>query len=294
MRTGASLQGPVLAVQRYVDGHFDRFDRAPYLLGRCNVCASYTAFFCPNKALYRESLVCAVCLTTSRYRSIARGILRAIAELRAIRCESLAELDPRVAVERLRIYDTQAPSYWRTGAYPIPDLLARCPWIDVQTSVYRRNEAPGARVGPHTTTQTLEQLTFPSASFDVVVTSDVMEHVRLDDRAHREISRVLRPGGVYLFTVPHDRVTRETFVRVQVVDPDDPSKDRYLTEKEYHRDTNAEAGGALSYRSYGTDLDATLAALGFDVEYGNQDYPESCIMNTELFYCRKGMGGGRS
>ena len=121
----------------------------------------------------------------------------------------------------------------------------------------------------------------------MVVTSDVMEHVRLDDRAHREISRVLRPGGVYLFTVPHVRTTRRTFVRVQVVDPDDPAKDLYLIDKEYHRDTDAADGRALSYRSYGTDIDETLAALGFDVDYCGRDFPESGIMDTELFYCRK-------
>jgi O-antigen biosynthesis protein len=277
----------VRAAQQYGSGHLDRLDRAPYTLGRCNVCGRSTAFACPSTEPYRESLVCAVCLTTSRYRSIARGILEAIAELRAVRGDSLAELDPRIAVERLRIYDTQVPSYWRTGAYPIPDVLARCPWIDVQTSMYWPSEAWGKRLGRRTTNQNLERLSFPSASFDVVVTSDVMEHVRLDDRAHREISRVLRPGGIYLFTVPHARATRETFVRVQVVDPDDPSKDLDLAEREYHRDTDAADGRALSYRSYGTDIDETLAALGFDVDYCSRDFPESGIMDTELFYCRK-------
>src|SRR5215208_2649568 len=60
--------------------------------GVCNVCGQHTSFFYTEVALYREFLVCACCLTTSRYRSIARGLLRAIRELTEIKAESLAEL----------------------------------------------------------------------------------------------------------------------------------------------------------------------------------------------------------
>ena len=47
---------------------------------------------------------------------------------------------------------------------------------------------------------------------------------------------------------------------------------------------------ALSYRSFGTDIDEDLNALGFDVEYTKRDMPELGIMNTELFYCRRRAG----
>jgi 2-polyprenyl-3-methyl-5-hydroxy-6-metoxy-1,4-benzoquinol methylase len=60
-------------------------------------------------------------------------------------------------------------------------------------------------------------------------------------------------------------------------------------EPEYHGDANSADGrGALSYRSYGTDLDAKLQQLGFNVEYTREDHPESGRMNTELFYCING------
>jgi SAM-dependent methyltransferase len=49
--------------------------------------------------------------------------------------------------------------------------------------------------------ENIEALTLPSASFDVVVCSHVLEHV--DDRAAlREIRRVVRPGGVAYLMVP--------------------------------------------------------------------------------------------
>ena len=82
------------------------------------------------------------------------------------------------------------------------------------------------------TNQNLECLTFADESLDIVITSDVMEHVRLDDRAHKEIHRVLKPGGIYIFTVPHDRSLEQTMIRVQVNDPDDAKKDVHLLEPE--------------------------------------------------------------
>jgi SAM-dependent methyltransferase len=43
---------------------------------------------------------------------------------------------------------------------------------------------------------------FADASFDVVLATDVVEHVDEDQRAVDEVARVLRPGGTALFTVP--------------------------------------------------------------------------------------------
>jgi SAM-dependent methyltransferase len=255
------------------------------LSGRCNICGSDTRFYYSDPMMFRESLTCAHCLTTSRYRSMARGILRAVKELAGVEAEDLAALTFLSSPRKLSVYDTQVPFYGEGNAYPIPDLLERCPWITVGTSRFEPRQKRGKRLSGNATNQNLEALTFPDASFDIVLTSDVLEHVRLDDRAHREIRRVLKPGGVYLFTVPHFR-DRTTLTRVEVVDPADPSSDRYLTEKEYHGDANSEEGRALSYRSYGTDLDETLAALGFAVEYTKDDVSERGIRNTELFYCR--------
>jgi 2-polyprenyl-3-methyl-5-hydroxy-6-metoxy-1,4-benzoquinol methylase len=254
--------------------------------GSCNVCGHRTPFFYNDEALYRESLVCPRCLTTSRYRSIARGVLRAVREMTGVEARSIAELDPAFSGARLRVYDTQVPFCFEAGAYPLPELLAKCGWMEVQTSLYRPKETLGASLGPNVTNQNLEALTFPDNSFDILITSDVMEHVRLDYKAHWEIRRVLKSGGVYLFTVPHFRGSAETFYRVAVINPDDPEQDIYLTEKEYHGDANSEGGGALSYRSYGTEIDRVLADLGFTVEYTKEDFPEWGIYNTELFYCR--------
>jgi ubiquinone/menaquinone biosynthesis C-methylase UbiE len=48
----------------------------------------------------------------------------------------------------------------------------------------------------------LTRLPFPDGTFDVVTALDVVEHVREDEQALREVNRVLRPDGVLLVSVP--------------------------------------------------------------------------------------------
>lgn len=46
-------------------------------------------------------------------------------------------------------------------------------------------------------------LPFPRASFDVVVCSEVLEHLPDDQAAIDEIARILKPGGRLILTTPH-------------------------------------------------------------------------------------------
>jgi GT2 family glycosyltransferase/SAM-dependent methyltransferase/glycosyltransferase involved in cell wall biosynthesis len=262
------------------------FSGHKYITGHCVVCGKDGRFFYRDIALWRESLNCQHCRSTSRYRSIARGVLRAVNELTGVDASSLATL-PCTSSKRLSVYDTQPPFYYETCAYPLPDMLNACGWIDVKLSQYKPKRKLGEVLTKGVINQNLECLTFGDASLDIVITSDVMEHVRLDDRAHHEIYRVLKPGGIYLFTVPHNRAWEKTLTRVQVIDPDDRSKDVYLLEPEYHGDANSDEGaGALAYRTYGRDLDAVLTGVGFEVGYERIDDQAIAVMNTELFYCK--------
>lgn len=48
----------------------------------------------------------------------------------------------------------------------------------------------------------LEHQTFHDETFDLVITSDVMEHVYEPEKAFKEIHRTLKPGGAHIFSVP--------------------------------------------------------------------------------------------
>lgn len=260
-----------------------------YVRGLCNICGQPARFFFSDSSLYREQLVCEHCRSTSRYRSIARGILMALKEFTGIEAEALALL-PKEGKNPVRIYDTQQAFRFEVCAYPIPDFLRKCNWISLTLSSYNPAKPLGVNLSPDTTNQNLERLTFADNSFDIVITSDVMEHVRLDTQAHAEIARVLCPMGIYLFTVPHNWAWPHNLIRVDIVDPGDPTSDVHLLPAEYHGDANSPSGGGvLAYRAYGRSLQSELETLGFALNYSKQDFDRIAIMNTELFYCQLGL-----
>ena len=73
------------------------------------------------------------------------------------------------------------------------------------TTLFRAMEAagevPGGRVARAVRADLLS-LPFPDASFDVVMASEVLEHIPADEQAIAEIARVVRPGGRVAVTVP--------------------------------------------------------------------------------------------
>lgn len=108
----------------------------------------------------------------------------------------------------------------------------------------------------------LRALTYGDESIDVVITQDVMEHVIGPGQAFREIARVLRPGGVHVFTVPIFP-RPDTLVRVA----DDGTE---LMEPDYH-DNPVGNGRSLVAREWGRDIvDAIRDMTGLETEWHNE------------------------
>jgi SAM-dependent methyltransferase len=98
-------------------------------------------------------------------------------------------------------------------------------------------------------TMDITEIACPDESFDVVFCSHVLEHVDDDQRAMRELHRVLRPGGWGIVLVP---VTADrTFEDPRITDP---------------RRREQVFGQADHLRRYGPDIVERLRAAGFGVE----------------------------
>lgn len=62
--------------------------------------------------------------------------------------------------------------------------------------------------------QDLCKLKFKNNSFDVIICSDVLEHIKNDEKAFSELARVLKNGGTLLITVPYNsKNNQETYKR---------------------------------------------------------------------------------
>ena len=120
-------------------------------------------------------------------------------------------------------------------------------FADAEPGSYRR----GVRC------EDVQRLSYPDASFDLVTHTEVLEHVPDDARAFAELFRVLRPGGLMLFTVPlHGGPTTVERARLE------NGTIRHLLEPVHHLDPLRHEG-ILAFRDYGLDILDRLSSAGF-------------------------------
>ena len=100
----------------------------------------------------------------------------------------------------------------------------------------------------------LEHPTFEDGSFDIIVSSDVLEHIVDVDAAHAQIARVLAEGGAHIWTAPQYRDLETSRPRVR------RSSEglEYLQPAEYHGDPVCEDGALVTF-DWGRDLPDRVA-----------------------------------
>ena len=197
--------------------------------------------------ILRETLQCRHCFASMRQRSLALGILKHLARNGKAPVHSIEDL-ARQHLLGLAVLDSDNFS-------AISERLRRC--STYVRSSYIPSRPWGQEIAPGYLNLDLQKLTLPDALFDLVLTSDVMEHVRDSDAAHREIFRVLKPGGAYVFNVPY---LEDAAHDIQLVDTT-TDQDVFLCPPHYHGDPLS--GGVLAYRVFGRDLVDKLRLNGF-------------------------------
>ena len=107
----------------------------------------------------------------------------------------------------------------------------------------------------------IQSLSFADNSFDLILSFDVLEHVPFEQQAFAELARCLRPGGVFLFTVPFRDDLQEHAVRAAL--RDDGTLVHFAT-PEYHGNPVDLEQGSLCFRYFGWDLLNDLQNAGFE------------------------------
>ena len=107
--------------------------------------------------------------------------------------------------------------------------------------------------------QDLMDLSLKEESIDLVISSDVLEHIPNPYKAHEEIYRVLKKKGRHIFTVP--------FYQTEFLDEDRAIIDSngnaiFIKEPIYHGD-QIRAEGILVYKIFSLEMLIRLRKIGF-------------------------------
>ena len=111
-------------------------------------------------------------------------------------------------------------------------------------------------------------LPFKDDSFDTIICNHVLEHIKDDTKAMKEIYRTLKPGGTAILQIPQDLNRKDTFEDDSIVDP----KERAKVFGQYDH-----------LRIYGRDFFDKLRTVGFKVL--EVDYTKE-LSNSEIDYYR--------
>jgi SAM-dependent methyltransferase len=214
-------------------------------VGRCDVCGNVGEFVRTDVPT-RESHQCRSCNASLRYRAQAAAIATAYGSPGL----SLTELIEVPSFRELAIYEPGIAGPLRYVLRRLPRHVNSYYWPDVVPG----DSHDGVRC------EDLRQLTFPDESFDLVISSDIFEHVRGPMDGFAEMFRVLRPGGRHVFTVPMIwPLPSTTVARVDYSGPED----RHLQPPVYHG-SPTDPKGSLVYTDFGMDLPESLRELGFE------------------------------
>lgn len=104
----------------------------------------------------------------------------------------------------------------------------------------------------------ITNLSFPDNSFDFIYCSHILEHVPDENKAMKELYRVLKPGGFSIIDVPIDYNREITYEDSTIVSPQDRAKEYWQWDH---------------VRLYGKDFGKKLENVGFSIEY-NQSIKE--------------------
>lgn len=232
-------------------------------IARCTVCGSLTLLYVHSDNL-RETCSCVKCRSTNRQRQIAYVSCEAVAAATGVRLASLRDF-PKLG--DFVVYNTEAQGAVHSQLTRMKHYLF---------SEYFGPDKKSGELVNGIMHQDLMGLSFPSQSIDLVLSSDVFEHMPDPYKAHREIFRVLKPGGRHIFTVP--------FYQTEFLDEDRATLNKqgepvFLKDAWYHADP-VRPEGALVYRIFSLEMLVRLRQIGFRTNFYHLFKPSRGILGS--------------
>jgi SAM-dependent methyltransferase len=218
--------------------------------GFCNLSASETDFEVSSDNL-RENIVASTSQSINRQRTIVCGLSQAFF---GSPYASLAQVADHINQNNLRIYSAEANStlFLHLKNHVQPELFSYSEFFGAE---YTSGDMVNGVMH-----QDLQSTSFAPESLDLVMTSEVLEHIPDALTAEREVIRILKRGGIYCFTVPFLPYHEHDLILAEV---DEAGSIKHLSEPQYHGDPVRPDQGILVYRIFSfNDLKERFESLG--------------------------------
>jgi SAM-dependent methyltransferase len=218
----------------------------------------------------KESCSCSKCGANLRARRLAQALLSLYpVGTTAAPARSLAQWVESSESRTLRVAEINRIDGLHAQLLRLPHL---------SSSDFHPGSEPGSLV-EGVRSEDLMRLTYPDESFDLVLTSETLEHVPDLAAALTEIRRVLVPGGRHIFTIPQLPYLRRTFARAVML-PDGSIENR--------APRICHPGGDVGYpvfTEFGADIPDIFNRAGFELQvmFG----PNRDDDLAQVYVCRK-------
>lgn len=194
----------------------------------------------------RERSVCRRCGSSMRSAILGKALLHVAQSNRGVTARSLSALMQSSAMYSLSIAEINSAGSLHKYLQGHPRLY------------YSEYGSADPSV-PH---EDIQALSLSDGSFDIVITSETLEHVPDPIRALGEIRRVLKPGGAHVFTIPvipdgRATVTRAVLVNGELVHCYEPS---------YHGPPGPRHPDRLVFHEFGLDFEHLIEQQGDALE----------------------------
>lgn len=225
--------------------------------GLCTICANHGAWVVSEKSALRENYLCNKCKGSLRYRNQSAAIVSFFG--RGVHA-SLRDLGRDDRFNQASVYEI---------ALRGPFVKYFSKWKNYTRS-YQFADTPIGQTKQGVRCEDLGKLTFKDSSFDLIVSSDVMEHVFDYEVAFTELLRVLKPGGYHIFTIPLNWPLPNTTVKRAVK----TAKGRIDHLHPPHFHVGGDDAPSLVCTEFGRDILDLLTGLGYNAWFARPSISE--------------------
>lgn len=232
-------------------------------VGYCPICGNITIFYNFTDNL-RESGICKFCKSTNRQRQIAFTLIEALKENTKINFYSIKHFVDKSCnsanLQNLRIYNTETSGSLHKYLQNFHGYIS---------SEYLGQEYKSGQIVNGFMHQDLMSTSWDSSSIDILLSSDVFEHIPDPYKAFAEVHRILKPGGRHIFTVPFYQHSFQDEVRAII---DDNNQIKHLLPPIYHGDP-IRPEGILVYVIFSLEMLLKLNNIGYVARMYNTNNP---------------------